>query len=76
MGIVAERTEDDLAYLIWRLRTFRLPLNLNLLNLPNLSGSSLNHEGIHESYQAVSPLSHFYPLIDPNTQARSIGHHT
>jgi hypothetical protein len=52
-------------------RTFRL----YLLIPPKPPGSSLNHEGNHKSYHAVSLLSHVYFSI-PNTQARSIGHRT
>jgi len=85
MGIVVGWTgrKDDLAYLIWpsrvpswlhtpALRTSRL----DLLIPPKPPGSSLNHEGNHKSYHAVSLLSHVHLSIHPNTQARSIGHRT
>ena len=54
-------------------RAFR---RLYLLNPPTPPGSSLNHEGNHKSYHAVSLLSHVHLSNEPNTQARSIGHRT
>ena len=74
--------QDDLAYLINQSLAlapcahFACFTSLNLLNLPNPPGSSLNHEGDNKSCYAVSLLSHAHLLIDPNTQARSTGHRT
>jgi hypothetical protein len=63
-GHRGRRRKDDLAYLICQAepgyrrapRTFRL----YLLIPPKPPGSSLNHEGNHKSYHAVSLLSHVY----------------